>query len=85
MGMMVECLKHEGTLRSSSKLLKIIVKMVASWSAQDYRQTGVTQSGPGAFSFSAFLFFRFFRVEERGVAGGVNGCVQKKHLHLLVW
>jgi len=49
MGMMVESLKHEGTSHSSSDLLKICVKMGASWSAQDFRQTGVTQSGPGAF------------------------------------
>ncbi len=47
--MMVERLKHEGTLRSSSDLLKIFVKIGASWSAQDFRQTGVTQSEPGAF------------------------------------
>ncbi len=39
-GMMVECLKHEGTSHSSSDLLKICVKMGASWSAQDFRQTG---------------------------------------------
>ncbi len=64
MGMMLECLKHEGTLRSSSDLLKIFVKMVASWSAQDY-------------------IIRFFRVEERGVAGGVSGCVERCSWH--VW
>ncbi len=52
MGMMVELLKHEGTSHSSSDLLKIFVKMGASWSAQDFRQAGVTPSGPGAF----FLF-----------------------------
>ncbi len=53
MGMKVEHFKHEGTL-CSSDLLKIFVKMGVSWSAQDFRQTGVTQSGPGAFfSFSA--------------------------------
>ncbi len=49
MGMMVERLKHEGTSHNSSDLLKICVKMAASWSAQDFRQTGVTPSGPGAF------------------------------------
>ncbi len=46
---MVEYLKHEGTSHSSSDLLKICVKMGASWSAQDFRQTGVTPSGSGAF------------------------------------
>ncbi len=45
---MVEHLKHEGTLHSSSDLLNICVQMGASWSAQDFRQTGVTPSGPGA-------------------------------------
>ncbi len=50
--MMVECLKNGGTLHSSSDLLKIFVKMRASWSAQDFRLAGVTLSGPGAF----FLF-----------------------------
>ncbi len=37
MGMMVEHLKHEGISHSSSDLLKICVKMGASWSAQDFR------------------------------------------------
>ncbi len=39
--MMMEHLKHEGTLHSSSDLLKICVKMGTSWSAQDFRQAGV--------------------------------------------
>ncbi len=47
MGMKVERLKHEGTSHSSSDLLKIFVKMGASWSAKDFRQAGVTPSGPG--------------------------------------
>ncbi len=46
MGMMAERLKHEGTSHSSSDLLKTFVKMGTSWSAQDFRQTSVTQSGP---------------------------------------
>ncbi len=37
---MVEHLKHEGTSHSSSDLLKICVKMGASWSAQVFRQAG---------------------------------------------
>ncbi len=54
--MMVEHLKHEGTSHSSSDLLKIFVKMGASWSAQVFRQkTGVTPSGPGAFLLLFFL------------------------------
>ncbi len=54
--MMVECLKHEGTSHSSSDLLKICVKMGASWSAaQDLRQAGDTPSGPGAFLLLFFL------------------------------
>ncbi len=44
--------EHEGSSHSSRDLLKICVKMGATWSAQVFRQTGVTQSGPGAF----FLF-----------------------------
>ncbi len=47
--MILERLKHEGTSHSSINLFKICVKMRASWSAQDFRQTGVTSSGPGAF------------------------------------
>ncbi len=78
--MMVEHLKHGGTSHSFSDLLKICVKMGASWSAQDFRQTGVTPSG------SAFLLLFFLKtwrtssshicsagLGERGVAGGVNG------------
>ncbi len=45
----MEQLKHEGTLHSSSDLLKIFVKMGVSWSAQDLRQAGDTLSGRGAF------------------------------------
>ncbi len=47
--MMVEYLKHEGTSRSSSDLLKIFVKMGSSWSEQVLRQAGDTLSGPGVF------------------------------------
>ncbi len=83
--MMVERLKHEGTSHSSSDLLKICVKMGASWSAQDLRQAGDTPSGPGAFLLlffmktcrtSSSLIFSA-GVQERGVAGGVNGCVER--------
>ncbi len=52
--MMVDHLKHIGTSHSSSDLLKIFVKIRASWSAQDFRQTGVTQFGPGDFFLSCF-------------------------------
>ncbi len=54
MGMMVERLKHEGTSHSSSNMLNIFVKMGASWSAQDFRQAGVTPSGPGALFHFCF-------------------------------
>ncbi len=53
--MMVERLKQEGTSHRSSHLLKICVKMGASWSAQVFRQAGVTPSGPGAFLLLFFL------------------------------
>ncbi len=80
--MMVERLKHEGTSHSSSDLLKICVKMGASWSAQVFRQAGVTPSGPGAFLLLFFL--KTWRRSSSlicsagvggggGVAGGVNG------------
>src|SRR4029434_55109 len=53
-GMMVERLKQEGTSHSSRDLLKIRVKMGASWSAQTFRQEGNTPSGPGAFLIFCF-------------------------------
>ncbi len=85
MGMMVEHLKHEGTSHSSSDLLKIFVKMGASWSAQDVGQAGVTPSGPGAFFLYCFQYtwhtssslIWIAGVGERGVARGVNGCVER--------
>ncbi len=82
---MVAHLNHEGTSHSSSDLLKIFVKMGASWSAQVLRQAGDTLSGPGAFlllfslktwCMSSSLIFSA-GVGERGVAGGVNGCVER--------
>ncbi len=79
--MMVERLKHEGTSHSSRYLLKICVKMGASWSAQDFRQTGVKPSGPVAILLLFIL--KTLRmssslicsacVGEVGVAGGMNG------------
>ncbi len=67
-----------GTTHSSSDLLKICVKMGASWSAQDFRQTGVTLSGPGAFLLLFIL--KTLRMSSSlicsagvGVAEGVNG------------
>ncbi len=83
--MTVEHLKHEGTLHSSSDLLKIFVKMGASWSSQVLWQAGHTLSDPGAFLLlfslktwctSSSLIFSTC-VRERGVAGGVNGCVER--------
>ncbi len=83
--MMVERLKHEGTSHSSSDMLKICVKMGASWSALVFRHAGVTPSGPGAFLLLFFLktwcttssLIFSAGVGERGVAGGVNGCVER--------
>ncbi len=54
MWILMESLKHEGISHSSSDLLKICVKVGASWSVQDFRQTGVTPSGPGAFLLCSF-------------------------------
>ncbi len=71
--MMVERLKHEGSLHSSSYLLKICVKMMASWSAQDFRQADVTQSGPGALIYNIIYstsrkFGLFYIYENKSMA-----------------
>ncbi len=64
--MMVERLKYEVTSHSSNDLLNICVKMGVSWSAQDFRQTGVTPSGPDVhLGISSSLIFS---------AGGGGGC-----------
>ncbi len=81
----MERLKHEGTSHSSSDLLKIFVKMGASWSAQDFRQAGVNTVWAWCFfpfllpEDLAYLMFTDLncRCGERGVAGGVNGCVER--------
>ncbi len=75
MGMMVDHLKHEGTSHSSRDLLKICVKMGASWSAQDFRQTGVTPSVLVLSSFVlsedlAHVIFNYFQCR----CGGEGGC-----------
>ncbi len=79
--MIVERLKYEGTSHSSRDLLKICVKMGASWSAQDFRQTGVKPSGPVAILLLFILETLCMSsslicsacVGEVGVAGGMNG------------
>ncbi len=73
--MMVEHLKHE----------MICVKMGARWSAQNFRQTGVTP--PRSWCFPSFVLsedlahviFTYFqcRCGGEGVAGGVNGSVER--------
>ncbi len=81
---MVERLKQEGASHNSSDLLKICGKMGASWSAQGFRQTGVTPSGPGAFLLLFFLktwhtlssLIWSAGVGEMGVAGSVYGVFQ---------
>ncbi len=78
-------LKHEGTSHRSRDLLKIFVKMRANWSAQNFRQAGVTAFGPGAFFLFCFQktwhtssLICIAGVGESGVvSGGVNGCVEK--------
>ncbi len=68
--MIVEHLKHEGTSHSSRDLLKICVKMGASWSAQTFRQEGDTPSGPGAFLIFCLWKILFADPECRwGVSG----------------
>ncbi len=58
--------------------------MRASWTAQVFRQAGDKPSGPGAFLLLFFFFFflpgtrhlllsAYSAVQERGVAGGMNG------------
>ncbi len=67
---------HEGISHSSSHLLKIFVKMGASWLAQVLRQAGDTLSGPGAcisFVLSedlAHVTFTYFQCR----CGGERGC-----------
>ncbi len=86
--MMVERLKQQGTSHSSRDLLKICVKMGASWSAQSFRQAGEIPSVPEAFLDFCFLKIWFTSStqtlsagkmvgeEGKGVAGGVGECVE---------
>ncbi len=69
----------------------ICVKMGASWSAQDFRQAGVTPCGPGAFLLLFFLktwhtsssLICSSGVGERGVAGGCEWCFLKPAVELI--
>ena len=47
--MMVDVLKHVGTEQSSSDLLKMLVKIGASWSQQCFRVNRETLFGPNFF------------------------------------
>ncbi len=84
----MERLKQQGTLHCSRDLLKICVKMGASWSAQTFRQAGEIPSGPEVFLDFCFLKIRFTSSTQtlntgimvgeggRGVARGVGECVK---------
>ncbi len=68
--MMVEHLKQQGTLHSSRDLLKICVKMGASWSAA---QTGEIPSGLEAFLDLSYLKTRFTSATQTLSAGRMVG------------
>ncbi len=70
--MMVECLKQQGTLHSSRDLLKICVKMGASWSAQTFRQAGEIPSGP-----KAFLDFCLLKTRYKSFTPGVSNSIPR--------
>ncbi len=78
---MVERLK--GAWYSSSDLYEDLCEDGVSWSAQVLRQAGDTLSGSGAllllFSLKTWRTSSIFSagVGERGLAGGVNGCVER--------
>ncbi len=84
--MMVGRLKQQGTSHSSRDLLKICVKMGASWSAQTFRPAGEIPSGPEAILDFCFLKTRFTSstqtlsadrmVGEGGREGGCGGWVE---------
>ncbi len=71
--MMVERLKQQGSSHNSRDLLKISVKMGASWSAQTFRQTGEIPSGPEAFLDFCFLKIRFTSSTQTLSTGWVVG------------
>ncbi len=82
--MMVERLKHEGTSHSSSDLLKMCVKMGASWSAQVLRQTGDTPSGPGAFLL--LFFMKTCHTSSSLIfSAGVGGMGGLQEVLMVVW
>jgi len=70
---MVECLKQQGTVHSSRDLLKICVKIGASWSAQTFRKAGEISSGPEAFLDFCFLKIRFTCSTQTLNAGRMMG------------
>lgn len=53
---MIGALKQEVTSHSSRDMLKICVKIGASWLAQTFRQEGDMLSGPGASQPKSILF-----------------------------
>lgn len=53
-GVIIEHLKEHGTTHCSSNLLKICVKIGASWLAQSLRHAGETSSEPEAFLVFCF-------------------------------
>ncbi len=71
--MMVERLKHKGTSHRSSDLLKICVKMGASWSAQVFRQAGDTAWCFPSFVLSEDLAHVIF-IDLNCRCGGEGGC-----------
>ncbi len=71
--MMVERLKQQRTSHSCRNLLKICVKMEASWSAQTFRQAEEIPSGPEAFLDFCLLKNRFTSSTQTLSAGGLVG------------
>lgn len=75
-GILVDCLKGDGSVLIFSDRLKFSLKMGPSWSAQVFRQEEDTWSGPGALLVFLFSNRRLCRLSQldwgrRGVDGWV--------------
>ncbi len=65
--MMVERLKQAGTSHNTRDLLKICVKMGASWAAQVFRQAGVNPSGGFLLLFASLQTAAWISLQTAGL------------------
>lgn len=79
-GIIIDDFRQDGTADCESDLLKMMVKIPASWSAQSFNTHPGMPSRPAAFTGFMALSMRLPFLHRKGKVGIAACCVQTSHI-----